>query len=63
MIGGQVSYRPLSCNSHGVQMYRISIYNKIRCTDGVATVNGKTGDVLNVTPVMFAAALARDARR
>jgi len=30
MVGGQVSYRPLRCNSHGVQMYRISIYNKIR---------------------------------
>ena len=32
MVGGQVSYRPLRYSSHGVQMYRISIYNKIRCT-------------------------------
>ena len=32
MAGGQVSYRPLRCNSHGVQMYRIPIHNKIRCT-------------------------------
>ena len=32
MVGGQVSYRHLRCNSHGVQMYRISICNKIRCT-------------------------------
>ena len=32
MVGGQVSYRPLRCNSHGVQMYRIPIHNKIRCT-------------------------------
>ena len=32
MVGGQVSYRPLRCNSHGVQMYHIPIYNKIRCT-------------------------------
>ena len=32
MVGGQVSYRPLRWYSHGVQMYRISIYNKIRCT-------------------------------
>ena len=31
MVGGQVSYRPLRCNSHGVQMYRISIRDKIRC--------------------------------
>ena len=31
MVGGQVSYRPLRCNSHGVQMYHISIHNKIRC--------------------------------
>ena len=30
MVGGQVSYRPLRCNSHGVQMYRIPIQNKIR---------------------------------
>ena len=30
MVGGQVSYRPLRCNSHGVQMYRIPIHNKIR---------------------------------
>ena len=30
MVGGQVSYRPLRCNSLGVQMYRIPIYNKIR---------------------------------
>ena len=30
MVGGQVSYRPLRCNSHGVQMYHIPIYNKIR---------------------------------
>ena len=30
MVGGQVSYRPLRCNSHGVQMYRILIQNKIR---------------------------------
>lgn len=27
-----VSYRPLRCNSYGVQMYHIPIYNKIRCT-------------------------------
>ena len=32
MVGGQVSYRPLRCNSHGVQMYHIPIYEKIRCT-------------------------------
>ena len=32
MVGGQVSYRPLRCNSLGVQMYRIPIHNKIRCT-------------------------------
>ena len=32
IVGGQVSYRPLRCNSHGVQMYRIPIHNKIRCT-------------------------------
>ena len=32
MLGGQVSYRPLRCNSHGVQMYRIPIHYKIRCT-------------------------------
>ena len=32
IIGGQVSYRPLRCNSFGVQMYRIPIHNKIRCT-------------------------------
>ena len=32
MVGGQVSYRPLRCNSHGVQMYHIPIYNKIRYT-------------------------------
>ena len=32
MVGGQVSYRPLRCNSSGVQMYRIPIHNKIRCT-------------------------------
>ena len=32
MVGGQVSCRPLRCNSHGVQMYRIPIHNKIRCT-------------------------------
>ena len=31
MVGGQVSYRPLRYSSHGVQMYRIPIYNKIRC--------------------------------
>ena len=31
MVDGQVSYRPLRCNSHGVQMYRISIRDKIRC--------------------------------
>ena len=30
MVGGQVSYRPLRCNSHGVQMYHIPICNKIR---------------------------------
>ena len=30
MIGGQVSYRPLRCSSLGVQMYHISIQNKIR---------------------------------
>ena len=32
MVGGQVSYRPLRYSSHGVQMYRIPIHNKIRCT-------------------------------
>ena len=32
MVGGQVSYRPLRCNSLGVQMYRIPIHNKIRYT-------------------------------
>ena len=32
MIGGQVSCRPLRWYSLGVQMYRISIHNKIRCT-------------------------------
>lgn len=32
MVGGQVSYRPLRYSSHGVQMYRILIYNKTRCT-------------------------------
>ena len=30
MVGGQVSYRPLRWYSHGVQMYRILIQNKIR---------------------------------
>ena len=30
MIGGQVSCRPLRWYSHGVQMYHIPIYNKIR---------------------------------
>ena len=32
MVGGQVSYRPLRCNSLGVQMYRIPIQKKTRCT-------------------------------
>ena len=32
MVGGQVSYRPLRCNSYGVQIYHIPIHNKIRCT-------------------------------
>ena len=32
MVGGQVSYRPLRYSSHGVQMYRIPIHNKIRYT-------------------------------
>ena len=31
MVGGQVSYRLLRWYSHGVQMYHISIHNKIRC--------------------------------
>ena len=30
MVGGQVSYRPLRYSSHGVQMYRIPICNKMR---------------------------------
>ena len=41
MVGGQVSYRPLRCNSLGVQMYRISIYNKIRCTVKAQLLLGK----------------------
>ena len=41
MVGGQVSYRPLRCNSHGVQMYRIPIHNKIRCTVKSATLTRK----------------------
>ena len=32
MVGGQASYRPLRYSSHGVQMYRIPIHNKIRYT-------------------------------
>jgi len=32
MVGGQVSYRPLRYSSHGVQMYRIPIQKKTRCT-------------------------------
>ena len=41
MVGGQVSYRPLRYSSHGVQMYRISIYNKIRCTVKAQLLLGK----------------------
>ena len=41
MVGGQVSYRPLRCNSHGVQMYRILIYNEIRCNVKAQLLLGK----------------------
>ena len=43
MVGGQVSYRPLRWYSHGVQMYRISIYNKIRCNVKAQLLLGKNG--------------------
>ena len=43
MVGGQVSYRPLRCNSLGVQMYRIPIHNKIRCTVKARLSLGKNG--------------------
>ena len=41
MVGGQVSYRPLRYSSHGVQMYRIPIHNKIRCTVKAQLLLGK----------------------
>ena len=41
MVGGQVSYRHLRCNSLGVQMYRIPIQKKTRCTVKSATFTRK----------------------
>ena len=43
MAGGQVSYRPLRCNSHGVQMYRIPIQKKTRCTEKAQLSLGRNG--------------------
>ena len=48
MVGGQVSYRPLRCNSHGVQMYHIPIRNKIRCTVKARLSLGKNGSCVFV---------------
>ena len=48
MIGRQVSYRPLRYSSHGVQMYRIPIHNKIRCTVKAQLSLGKNGSCVFV---------------